>query len=144
MNEVYVPWSPLYEIGVSRIDEQHRGLAALISEFHAALGAGKAREQVFPVLNRLVRYVEEHFRDEEALMEAGHYPELLRQRREHEKLTLEIFALAERSQRGDAEITEEVMEFLKSWLVDHILHQDKKLEGFFRDRGVPAGWAKGL
>jgi len=140
MSAPYVPWSPIYDIGVGRIDHQHRGLAGLLNEFHAAVTAGAGKEHVFPVLNRLVRYVEEHFRDEEALMEAGHYPERLRQRREHEKLTVEIFSLAERYERGEAEITEDVLEFMKSWLLDHVLHEDKKLEGFFRDKGIPAGW----
>lgn len=140
MTTPYVPWSPLYEIEVPRIDEQHRGLASLVSEFHAACAEGCGRERVFPLLNRLVRYAEEHFRDEEALMGAGRYPDLLRQRREHEKLTVAIFALAERYERGEAEITDEVMAFLKAWLIDHILREDKKLEGFFRDHGLPPGW----
>ena len=141
MSLPYVPWSPLYEIGVARIDEQHRGLAALVSEFYTAREEGSGRERVFPLLNRLVRYAEEHFRDEESLMGSGRYPELLRHRREHEKLTVEIFALAERYERGAAEITEEVMAFLKAWLIEHILREDKKLEAFFRDRGLPTGWA---
>lgn len=111
-----------------------------MSDFYAARAGGGGRDEVFTVLNRLVRYAEEHFRTEEALMEAGRYPELGRQRIEHERFLRKVFALAERLERGEAEVGDEVMAFLKAWLLGHILQEDKKLEAFFEGRGLPAGW----
>ncbi len=137
---MYIEWSPVFEIGVRKIDSQHRHLAALINEFHEALTT-RGNGAVFPVLNRLVQYVEEHFRDEEALMTTAHFPDLPKHRIEHEKLTREIFLLAEKHASGVAEIGIEVMEFLKNWLLDHILHQDKQLERHFETTALPAAWA---
>ena len=139
---MYMPWSEVLEIGVPTVDGEHRHLAAVVNGFHDLYRAGAARDKIFQVLNLLAKYVEVHFRSEEMLMEAGRYPELLKHRREHDKLAEQIFSLAERYEAGDAEITQEVMEFLKGWLLDHILHTDKKLEPFFQARGIPPGWEK--
>lgn len=137
---MYFRWSEAFEIGVPRIDRQHETLASLVNDFHDACAAGGSRPQVFPTLNRLVRYVEEHFACEEALMELTQYPELARQRRAHEALTLGIFSLAARCEQGDEGVVEETMGFLRSWLLDHILQADRKLGDYVRARGVPAEW----
>jgi len=140
MTDKFVEWSPLFEIGIPKIDEQHKSLAALVNEFHAIAASQASRDKVFSVLNRLVKYVEEHFRDEEELMGAANYPELMKQKMEHQKLAVDIFKFAERYGHNESELNSDVMDFLKTWLIDHILHEDKKLETFFRGKPLPTGW----
>lgn len=140
---MFLEWSEVFEVGIPRVDAEHRHLVAVVNSFHEVYRSGAGREKIFPVLNLLVKYVEVHFRSEESLMAAGKYPDLLKHRREHDKLTEQIFDLAQKYEAGDAEIGYEVMEFLKSWLLDHILQRDKRLEPFFRERGIPPGWETG-
>ncbi|MHB8763203.1 MAG: bacteriohemerythrin [Deferrisomatales bacterium] len=138
---MYVQWSPLFEIGVPALDDQHRQLAERINDLHAAHGtaADPLGRGVFPILNGLVRYAEEHFRDEERLMASARYPGLARQRREHEAFLGRVFALAERLERGDAELSDDLFAFLRGWLLDHILGEDRKLAGFLGDREARSG-----
>jgi len=138
---MFIQWSPAFELGIPRIDSEHRHLASIVNAFHEADRAGPGRGKVFPALNLLVKYVEVHFRSEEALMEAGRYPELVRHRREHEKLTEQIFRLAERYEAGDAEVSAAVMDFLKHWLLDHILREDKKMASPLQGAAIPEPWA---
>lgn len=91
MGVPFIPWSHLYDIGVAKIDEQHKGLTVTISNFHEAVKAGHSKEKVFFLLNSLVRYAEEHFKDEEELMAAARFPELAKHKLEHEKLTVTVF-----------------------------------------------------
>jgi hemerythrin len=137
---MYIQWSPLFEVGVPLIDEQHRRLFGIVNLFHEAYAGGNGHDRVYGVLNQLVRYVEEHFQSEETLMEQARYPDLARQRREHDTLARRIFELTEEHEAGSLEVSGEVMKFLKRWLLDHILHQDKKLEDFFRAREIPKPW----
>ncbi len=139
---MFIQWSEIFAVGVPRVDAEHRHLVGVVNAFHQLHRSEAGRDKVFPILNLLARYVEVHFQSEERLMEAGHYPHLPGHRREHEKLAEQIFALAARYEAGDAEITDQVMEFLKHWLLDHILQLDKQLEPFFRERGVPEEWAR--
>ena len=138
---MFIQWSPAFELGIPRIDAEHRHLTGIVNAFYEAYRAGTGREKTFPVLNLLVKYVDVHFRSEERLMEAGRYPELLRHRREHEKLTEQIFELAEKYEVGDSEISFAVMQFLKHWLLDHILQEDKKIADHLRGSAIPEQWA---
>lgn len=137
---MFIQWSEVFEVGVPRVDAEHRHLVGIVNAFYQVHRSGAAQGKVFSVLNLLVQYVEVHFQSEEALMAAGKYPDLLRHRRDHDRLAEEIFALAARYEAGEAEITDPVMEFLKSWLLEHILHLDQTLGSFFREHGIPPGW----
>jgi hemerythrin-like metal-binding protein len=137
---MYFQWSSAFNIGVPRIDRQHQRLAELLNEFHGSCSLPGPDCAVYPVLNALVRYAEEHFRGEEALMEETRYPESLRQKREHEKFAFAIFAFNERLQARGAEVAEEALSFVKNWLLDHILQMDRKMGDYLRDRGIPPHW----
>ncbi len=137
---MFVQWNRTLEIGIPKVDDEHRHLVDIVNAFHRIYEAGAARDKVFTVLNMLLRYAEIHFRSEEALMEAGNYPGLPEHREEHERLIQEVFELNARYEAADAEITSETMEFLKQWLLDHILSEDMKLREYFERRGIPPGW----
>ncbi len=137
----YLQWSPAFDLGVPALDGQHRTLVDRINELHQATG-GPA-EGMFRVLNGLVRYAEEHFREEEARMASVRYPGLPRQRREHEGFLTTVFALAERLARDDPELGEELLGFLKDWLLDHILHEDRTFARFLEERAPAAPPARG-
>ncbi len=137
---MFVQWNRTLNIGIPKVDREHRHLVAILNAFHRVHQAGAGPDKVFTALNLLMRYADVHFRDEEALMEAGRYPRLAEHRREHEALTRKIFDLHARCRRGEAEVTDETMEFLKRWLLDHILGMDKEIERYFLCRGIPRGW----
>lgn len=137
---MFIRWNEAFELGVPRVDAEHRHLVGVVNAFYEVYRTRAGREKIFPVLNLLVKYTEVHFRSEEALMEAGDCPDLPDHQREHDKLTEQIFTLAEKYEAGDAEISDEVMEFLKRWLLEHILQVDKKLQPFFQEHGIPDGW----
>lgn len=137
---MYFQWSSAFNIGVPRIDRQHQKLADLLNELHESSAQAGSHASVYPVLNALVRYAEEHFRGEEALMEETRYPELMRQRREHEKFSFAVFALNERLQAREEETADEALSFVKNWLLDHILQMDRRMGDYVQDRGIPSHW----
>jgi len=117
-------WREQYAIGVMSIDAEHRYLFRLINEFHDRHTSGAERRDVLIVLNRLVAYAEDHFHNEERLMSGHAYPHLERHREKHEQLFLSIFTLNEKLAAGVQSIDRETVQFLKSWLVGHILKDD--------------------
>ncbi|OKY75864.1 MAG: hypothetical protein BM485_05875 [Desulfobulbaceae bacterium DB1] len=121
-------WKSDYSVNSQYIDHQHQKLLGIVNDFNEALAAGKGEKIAYSLLNRLVQYAEEHFRDEEKLMRMARYPtdELDRHIKEHEKLTEEIFQHTENWSSYRAESLPRIGEFLKKWLLDHILTSDKK------------------
>lgn len=132
----YILWSDVFQVGVPAFDAEHAHLVAIINRFHDAWRAGASREIVYEVLNSLVRYAEEHFAHEQAAFETHHYPERLRHRLEHDRLLTEVFELNQRLSRGEATVSDQVMEFLKSWLLEHILRSDRAYAPFLSERTV--------
>ncbi|WP_408033339.1 hemerythrin domain-containing protein [Thermodesulfatator autotrophicus] len=55
------------------------------------------------------------------------YPELEHHRKEHERLIIEVFNFKERFDKGVA-TKFELLEFLKDWLLNHVLNEDLKLK----------------
>ncbi len=113
-------WKPEYSVGDAHLDEQHRGLFGLIDMLDET-----ANMPV--VLERLQRYVDEHFRDEEAKLEKAGYPDLAAHRRQHE--AFEEWLEVSRRAFGEPEVTpllrDSIRSYLKSWLVNHIMVSDK-------------------
>lgn len=120
----FLSWNDDYLIGDATIDTEHRELFRLINEFHSRWQAGRERREIALVLTQLVRYAEEHFQHEEALMAAAGYPLLDEHRRVHEELVESIFVLHEEYVKQEGNIELKTMKFVRNWLVEHIVHND--------------------
>ena len=122
----FLTWSDKYSVGVDAIDRQHQQLVNLINELHDAMLKGNGNDIMVPILDRLVQYTRVHFESEETLMRRAFYPGLDAHKREHETLTRQVVEFQQEVQNGRAMITIKVMNFLKEWLVHHILETDMK------------------
>ncbi len=120
-------WTESFSVGNALMDEQHKELIALINMLDDAQMTG-------PVLDQLQHYGEEHFRDEEQLMEEAGYTELAAHCAEHAAFA-EWLESAQRAHRGGevaALLRDSVRAYLKDWLVNHILIHDKAYVPFLK------------
>ena len=113
-------WDDAWSVGDARLDEQHKGLIGLINR----LGSGAP---VPVVLDELQIYVDEHFRDEEGMLENAGYPDLAAHKRQHKAFEewLTVSRRAFREPEVSAMLRESIRAYLKSWLVNHIMVSDK-------------------
>jgi hemerythrin-like metal-binding protein len=123
---VIFPWQAKYSVGIPQIDAQHQGLIKLINDLHAAMAAGQGKETAGKILDQLVRYTEVHFNYEEGMLRQKGYSQLTAHQATHKKLTAQVVELRERYKGGNITLSMEVMQFLKSWLADHIMGHDHK------------------
>lgn len=115
-------------IGVTQIDDEHRGLFRLIGELHDMLDKDFSRDrydEICDMVERLKQYTVEHFRHEEAYMEAIKHPELELQRQQHaefcEKIDEADIRSGESDQRG---LVNDLLTYLVRWLYRHIIGSD--------------------
>jgi hemerythrin len=121
-----IVWSKDYSVQSGFLDHQHQKLMEIINDFNQAIARGDGKKVAYTTLNRLIQYAEQHFRDEEKLLEIARYPteQLQTHIREHEKLTEEIFHHGEIWHSYGKEALPEIGLFLKDWLIEHILTSD--------------------
>lgn len=131
-----IEWSDALDIGVREIDEQHKRLIEHINLLHDATRQGENRENVEKRLDELIRYTEFHFSNEERLMGKYLYEPRLAHQEGHEHLLFQIRQLQQDMHRSSGPITWHALEFLKEWLLDHIVHSDKLLGEYLNGRRV--------
>ena len=118
-------WDDSYSVGDARLDDQHKGLIRLINR----LGSGAP---VPIVLDELQIYVDEHFRDEERMLETAGYPDLAAHKLQHAAFEewLEASRQACRSGEVVGLLRDSISSYLKTWLINHILVSDKAYAGY--------------
>lgn len=131
-----ITWSNSMSVGIEKIDKEHNVLIDLINQLHGEMLAGKSREALGTVLDKLVTYTKTHFITEETLFRTHAYPQAAAHKKEHDALTAKAVALQGEVKAGKAVISAPVLDFLKEWLTNHILKQDMAYKLFFNAKGV--------
>lgn len=134
----YVDWSDEFSVGLEEIDAQHHILVDCLNRLHDAIHERKSQDEVVAVLGALGDYTRIHFAVEESLMRVFEYPDYPAHKAEHEKLLAQFVEKAEKCRSGRVSANLELLQFLRSWLTDHIIHGDKKYAPIFLSRGMKA------
>ncbi len=129
-------WGEKFFVGIQSIDRQHEKLVDYINRLHDGMLTGAGEEVLGPILNGLINYTDSHFKYEEQLFRLHDYPASEEHFAHHKKLVEQVLKFKNDFDNGDADITNEMMNFLKDWLMDHILKEDKKYSPFFLEKGV--------
>ncbi len=119
-----VQWQGSFSVGVPVIDADHKTLISLLNQMHEARQEGHTREVVGSILNVLVEYTVHHFQREEKLMDMAGYPGAQAHKEMHRKLAAEAKLFQLQYEEGRHAAVDELFEFLKNWLVGHILGVD--------------------
>lgn len=138
----YFPWSESFSVGLQEIDEQHKILVALINRlFNEAILQKADKAIVSSILTELIQYTIIHFSVEESLFRIFDYPEGEAHQKQHEQLKKTVLDFQRKFESG-APIDTELMGFLRKWLKDHIMINDKKYAPFFLEKGFKASGSK--
>lgn len=132
----FMPWSDAIAVGIEEVDEQHRVLVDLINELHDALTADTLdRGAIGHVLEGLMDYTMNHFIMEEEWLERHDYPDLVAHKAMHNRFTSTIMSALTDFEDGQ-HLPYELMEFLKHWLLEHIMRTDKTYVPFLQAHGL--------
>jgi hemerythrin len=129
-------WSDGLSVGVKAMDEQHKILVEILNELHTAMMDGQAHAIAGALLDKLVDYTHFHFACEEKLIGGAQFPGLALHRQQHQDLTKEVEVFVARYRKGEEMLTLHLMNFLRDWLSNHILEEDKQYGLWLNQHGV--------
>jgi len=118
----YFEWTSDLDTRIPVIDRQHRRIVDYINRLAGAIDAG-SRDDVGEVLEELVDYTMTHFAFEEELMEMVDHPYIETHRRTHKLFADKMESYKARFQGGE-DVAPELNATLRSWLINHIKHDD--------------------
>lgn len=132
----FMPWSTDIAVGLSDVDAQHRWLVDCINQLHTELsGDAPDKAAIGATLEGLMDYTMNHFIMEEDLFERHAYPETLTHKAQHNKFTGTIMEALTAFEDGQ-NVSHDILEFLKTWLLQHIMRTDKSYVPFLKAQGV--------
>jgi hemerythrin len=129
-------WDDKYSVGISIIDKEHKELFCLINKTFYVDGHGDSKLALMKIIEQMTDYAIKHFKAEEAYMREFNYSEYQDHSEEHRDFTTEIIAYHDKVIKGDFQIANEIIEYLKWWLVNHIQVTDKKYIDCFKENGL--------
>lgn len=120
-----IKWDETCSVGVSELDEAHRVLFGIGNRMIQAVVERKEEEETREVIDQMIEYAEKHFRREEELLDATHYPGRAEHHAIHQRLLNDIRLFKSQYVAGNVDGAA-VAGFLIEWIVNHIKKVDKR------------------
>jgi hemerythrin len=139
----FCAWSDDYQVGIQRIDRQHKALLATLNKLHDILMSHGDQAVIDETLSGLIDQTRVHFHDEEAFMLAHNYPDYHNHKELHDILLRQVEGVLETQQVLESHHLQQswaekldLADFLREWLLSHIVDADKTLGLFLKSKNV--------
>ena len=125
-NVTFIQWNDSYKVGHKIVDFDHMTLVNITNELFMRVDRGFSDEEIAQTITLLIDYVERHFEREEELFVNSDYPDVDKHLAMHADITKTVkdIALVYKT-KPDAINIQEVLDFLKKWLLNHIMKADQ-------------------
>lgn len=124
-----IDWDKAYSVGFEDIDIQHQKWIEIHNDLHELLISGSSsdvRGATLSTLKSMKDYAMKHFSFEEEYMQTIGYPETERHKQIHRAFEGMVENYLDDMRNGEVVLNTDIMKVLRSWLVSHILNEDKK------------------
>ena len=126
-------WSENLSVAVDEIDDDHRRLVDKFNFFSHAVAEKEPPDYLEALLEELVAFTAWHFKHEERLMLRYGYDGFAEHKQEHQELIDGVDEIRQEILRSEMQATDQHIEALERWLVEHILVADMKLGDFLAE-----------
>ncbi|MGB3211281.1 MAG: bacteriohemerythrin [Desulforhopalus sp.] len=131
-----ISWRNEFSVGVKEMDDQHKKLIGMINKLIAEQKTLTDPKTIADLLTEMTDYAQVHFRAEEYLMAEYGYDQKHIQEEQHQAFIEKTVSFYSASDLGPNILSEALLDYLRIWLVGHILKEDMKYKEFFRNKGL--------
>jgi len=125
-----IVWGDILSVAVDEIDEDHRKLVNIFNILNHSVVKRESPDYLAAVLEELINCTVWHFSHEERLMLKYGYEEIEVHKAEHQELINSAKKLQQEILQVNQPVSDEDIEFLEHWLVEHILTTDMRLGSY--------------
>ena len=120
-------WRKAYESGLPALDREHRELFDDANTLvRTILEHGTDRSRFMLSVDQLLSHVQQHFADEETLLQQMGYPDLVAHAKRHRELVLQATHLREEALAGRISTGDWIDFIANDVVVGHIIREDRK------------------
>lgn len=132
----FITWTPDLSIQIQEFDSHHQVLIGLINKLYVAMEEGRGNQVLTGIFQELIQYTEFHFSEEDKVMEHFQYSRLEDHRKEHQVLLTKASELHRDFSEGKAVLSNEVLDFLQDWVLNHIMKVDRQYSAFLEGKDL--------
>lgn len=136
MTRIFILWNESYSVGIKRIDEQHKKLIVILNKLYESFVDQTTGQKLKEIIDELIDYTQYHFKTEEDLFKQSAYPDNDKHIEEHSEFIVKVTRFKTEFEAGKTNLTFQLMNFLRNWLINHIAISDQEYAGHFRSKGV--------
>ncbi len=135
-------WKDKYELGVPRVDAQHKELFQRVEAFMQTLRSSVSWEEKVQRVNETLEfmkgYVVEHFRDEEEYQQSINYPGYEMHKQIHTDMVKYVLQVSEEYERSgyNEQLMQQFGGKLLAWLINHVAAEDQRIATYAIEKGV--------
>lgn len=131
-----INWKNEFSVGVKEMDDQHKKLLSMINKLIKEQKTLTDPKTIAELLTGMTDYALEHFRSEEYLMAEYGYDQKDQQVEQHQSFVEKTQKFIAASEMGPNILSNALLDYLGTWLVDHILKEDMMYKEFFNSKGL--------
>lgn len=131
-----INWKNEFSVGVKEMDEQHKKLLGMINRLIEEQHTLTDPKTIADLLTKMTDYAQVHFRAEEFLMAEYGYEQKSVQEKQHQGFIDKTISFYSATDLGPNVLSVALLDYLGTWLVEHILQEDMKYKAFFRSKGL--------
>ena len=125
----FLAWNEKFSVSVDSIDDQHRKLFGITNRLNESVKTKTSKDAISVLISELEAYTRVHFSAEERIWKSYNYPELVSHKKMHKYFTDELANIKQSfSQDVFSSSPQSLLNFLRDWLIQHILGEDKKIK----------------
>ncbi|HIJ39347.1 MAG TPA: hemerythrin family protein [Rhodospirillaceae bacterium] len=126
----FVEWDESMSVGSDVFDGHHKIIIECLNALIPLMGKSECSAEIIEVMSRLEEFVLLHFSEEERALRLCGYPDWRAHKELHDQMNDLVFKLKSDVEHGRALEAAYLHEILYSWLMKHILGDDKKYEPY--------------
>ncbi len=136
MGSSFFAWQDSYSVSVKEIDKQHKAIIDMLNDLYDAFMNKEHEHKLGEILSRLSDYADYHFQTEEEYFEMFKFSKRESHMLEHRNFIEKVNAFREEFSQNSSTLTYKVINFLREWLVNHIIGSDKEYVNCFKSNGL--------
>jgi len=131
-----INWKDEFSVGVKELDDQHKKLINMINELITEQSSLTDPATIADLLTKMTDYAQEHFRAEEYLMAEYGFDQKEQQVKQHQAFIDKTISFHSAADIGPNILSVALLDYLSTWLINHILTEDMQYKDFFKSKGL--------
>ena len=130
-----IEWNASVQVGHPQVDSEHKQIVDMYNKLVDERASG-AEVDLGESLIFLANYVKTHFDSEEGLMTEAGYPGHGDHHAAHDALLADVEHRVQAFLSGEDADVDELVSFLRDWLINHIQGHDAAFVGWLQEHGA--------